>query len=222
MVHYNSSIRDLEWLQKHGRCMDNIRDGVSQIPHAGRGAFARRFISKGISKKKRRASRIEPRVRPRKSINSSRKRWRDHHVAVNKVMEKSSFSNTTGTILAAQMTAPDQSLRFVSHFLSEMTSDSIPLNLRTRFSRLLSSNLSLPSELDTWFLRGDATAVSVIMKFLFSSRGMCFLDFLYFNLPFLRFDNQLGVTKSRFEGDVLHETLVARCLWESHWREVCD
>jgi hypothetical protein len=47
MIHYNSSIRDLDWLQEHGRCMDNIRDGISRIPHAGRGAFARRAIPEG-------------------------------------------------------------------------------------------------------------------------------------------------------------------------------
>mmetsp|Transcript_3817 Transcript_3817/g.10015 ORF Transcript_3817/g.10015 Transcript_3817/m.10015 type:complete len:696 (+) Transcript_3817:114-2201(+) len=47
MIHYNHSIRDLSWLQEYGRCMDNIRDGISHIPHAGRGAFARRFMPKG-------------------------------------------------------------------------------------------------------------------------------------------------------------------------------
>ena len=43
---YNVSIRSLDWLEEHGQCMDNIKDGVSQIPHAGRGAFANRFIPK--------------------------------------------------------------------------------------------------------------------------------------------------------------------------------
>ena len=47
MIHYNSSIRELDWLQEHGRCMDNIRDGISKIPHSGRGAFARRKIPQG-------------------------------------------------------------------------------------------------------------------------------------------------------------------------------
>jgi len=47
MQHYNNSIRSLEWLRTHGQCMDNIRDSVSTIPHAGRGAFASRNISKG-------------------------------------------------------------------------------------------------------------------------------------------------------------------------------
>jgi hypothetical protein len=47
MIHYNASIRDSDWLHEHGRCMDNIRDGISRIPHAGRGAFARRALAKG-------------------------------------------------------------------------------------------------------------------------------------------------------------------------------
>lgn len=47
MQHYNESIRSLEWLEEHGQCMDNIKDGVSAIPDAGRGAFANRFIPKG-------------------------------------------------------------------------------------------------------------------------------------------------------------------------------
>ena len=41
------SIRTLEWLNEHGRCMDNIRPGNSTIQQAGRGAFASRFIPKG-------------------------------------------------------------------------------------------------------------------------------------------------------------------------------
>jgi len=47
MQHYNSSIRDPEWLEANGRCMDNIKDGISKIPDAGRGAFARRALTKG-------------------------------------------------------------------------------------------------------------------------------------------------------------------------------
>lgn len=47
MGHQNKSIRSTEWLQENGACMDNIRGGVSTIPDAGRGAFARRFIKKG-------------------------------------------------------------------------------------------------------------------------------------------------------------------------------
>ena len=45
--HYNTSIRSLEWLEQNGRCMDNIKEGISTIEHAGRGAFAYRFIPEG-------------------------------------------------------------------------------------------------------------------------------------------------------------------------------
>lgn len=44
---YRRSIRKLEWLEKNGQCMDNIKPGKSKIPNAGRGAFASRFIPKG-------------------------------------------------------------------------------------------------------------------------------------------------------------------------------
>lgn len=41
------SIRTIDWLNEHGRCMDNIRPGNSTIREAGRGAYASRFIPKG-------------------------------------------------------------------------------------------------------------------------------------------------------------------------------
>lgn len=41
------SVRTLDWLKEHGRCMDNIRPGISTIKQAGRGAFASRFIPEG-------------------------------------------------------------------------------------------------------------------------------------------------------------------------------
>ena len=46
-LHLNRSFRDLEWLEEHGQCMDNIRPGISTNKHAGHGAFANRFIPKG-------------------------------------------------------------------------------------------------------------------------------------------------------------------------------
>ena len=44
---YNRSVKDLHWLEEHGQCMDNIAPGISNIPDAGRGAFATRFIPSG-------------------------------------------------------------------------------------------------------------------------------------------------------------------------------
>ena len=42
-----NSMRSIEYLEQNGRCIDNIVPGNSTIPHAGRGAFATRFIPKG-------------------------------------------------------------------------------------------------------------------------------------------------------------------------------
>jgi hypothetical protein len=39
--------RDLDWLRDHGKCLDNLKGGRSPIPHAGRGAFAARPLTKG-------------------------------------------------------------------------------------------------------------------------------------------------------------------------------
>ena len=43
----NETIRDMDWLEKHGKCLDNIRPGRSTIRQAGRGAYATRFIPQG-------------------------------------------------------------------------------------------------------------------------------------------------------------------------------
>ncbi|KAL7488085.1 hypothetical protein ACHAW6_013684 [Cyclotella cf. meneghiniana] len=41
------SVRSLEWLHNNGKCLDNLRPGISTINGAGRGAFATRFIPEG-------------------------------------------------------------------------------------------------------------------------------------------------------------------------------
>jgi hypothetical protein len=38
---------DVAWLRQHGRCLDNIAAGRSRVPHAGRGAFAKRDLDEG-------------------------------------------------------------------------------------------------------------------------------------------------------------------------------
>lgn len=43
---YNATVRSHEWMRENGQCMDHIMDGISNIPDAGRGGFARRFIPK--------------------------------------------------------------------------------------------------------------------------------------------------------------------------------
>lgn len=46
-IEKENSIRSPEYLKEHGKCQDNIVPVLSKIPHAGRGAFATRFIAKG-------------------------------------------------------------------------------------------------------------------------------------------------------------------------------
>jgi len=41
------AIRSLEWLHENGRCLDEIQGGPSTVRSAGRGAFARRVLTKG-------------------------------------------------------------------------------------------------------------------------------------------------------------------------------
>ena len=47
IIEKENSIRDMKYLKENGKCVDNIVPGMSNIPHAGRGAFATRFIPKG-------------------------------------------------------------------------------------------------------------------------------------------------------------------------------
>jgi len=47
MYRYQDMIRSHEWLKENGFCLDTLRAGVSQIPNAGRGAFANRDIKYG-------------------------------------------------------------------------------------------------------------------------------------------------------------------------------
>ena len=47
MYRYQDVIRSSEWFEKFGFCLNTIRQGVSAIPNAGRGAFADRDIAKG-------------------------------------------------------------------------------------------------------------------------------------------------------------------------------
>lgn len=46
-IEKENSIRSVEDLEENGKCVDNIVPGISSIAHAGRGAFATRFIPKG-------------------------------------------------------------------------------------------------------------------------------------------------------------------------------
>ena len=46
-IRVRESIRNQAWLKEHGSCADHLREGVSTIRQAGRGAFATRDVPKG-------------------------------------------------------------------------------------------------------------------------------------------------------------------------------
>jgi hypothetical protein len=46
-LHQPNSIRSISELESRGRCLDNIRQGPSTLPQAGRGAFSTRFLPSG-------------------------------------------------------------------------------------------------------------------------------------------------------------------------------
>ena len=48
-VRVRESIRDQTWFKEHGSCADQLREGVSTIRQAGRGAFATRDLPKGAA-----------------------------------------------------------------------------------------------------------------------------------------------------------------------------
>ena len=45
--HSPGSIRSPEWLETEALCIDNLKEGISNIHQAGRGAFATRYLPKG-------------------------------------------------------------------------------------------------------------------------------------------------------------------------------
>jgi hypothetical protein len=47
VLHQPAAMRSPEWLQKHGRCIDHMRPGMSTLPQAGHGAFATRDLPEG-------------------------------------------------------------------------------------------------------------------------------------------------------------------------------
>ena len=46
-IRVHESMRSQEWLEKYGLCADHIREDVSTIRQAGRGAFATRDLPEG-------------------------------------------------------------------------------------------------------------------------------------------------------------------------------
>jgi hypothetical protein len=134
---------------------------------------------------------MEPKSAKETARSSRRRRDRDLRVAGIRSMKGIERCDPDSpNMLAGQLSAPEQSCRTVSTMLSSMSDLPASSALFTSFSALLSEQVELVSDQDRDFLRGGAIQVGVV-----PSKG----------------DLSKGVLMS--------ECLVARCLWESHWRE---
>jgi hypothetical protein len=113
------------------------------------------------------------------------------HVAVSKSLKKmAKGEKKTASFVAGELCAPEQSRRIASRVLSRMSS--LPMNAPhwKQCNDVLKSQVQHETEQDRWFLEGTSVELGVI---------------------------PLSGENSR--GKLIHESLVARCLWESHWRE---
>ena len=104
------------------------------------------------------------------SPNKKRRRKSDQYFAVDKVMSGSGSTGGggthrdgtaggTGSVPAGQLSAPDQSLRMVSHFLSTDSTSTSTSSERSLDGDLLASRLAAPAALAAWFFKGDAAAL---------------------------------------------------------------
>lgn len=94
------------------------------------------------------------------------------------------------TFVAGELCAPEQSCRTASRVLSRMSKMQYMSQEWEKCNAVLSAEVGYQAEQDRWFLEGSAV--------------------------------HLGVTPFRGDtsrGELLEESLISRCLWESHWRE---
>lgn len=85
------------------------------------------------------------------------------------------------------MNSADQSLQLISLAFAELVMMASTDRFRSHVTEAIISALTSKSDLDKWFLRGDAA--------------------------------DIGVVPLKSTGDVLHGAIVARALWDTHWRE---
>lgn len=128
--------------------------------------------------------------KPPKTEPKTKHKEKDH-VAVSKSLKKMArIEKKSASFLAGELCAPEQSRRTASGVLSRMST--LPMNAPhwKQCNSVLQSQVQHETEQDRWFLEGTSVELGVI---------------------------PLSGDNSR--GKLLHESLVARCLWESHWRE---
>ncbi|KAL3941309.1 MAG: hypothetical protein SGBAC_004309 [Bacillariaceae sp.] len=94
------------------------------------------------------------------------------------------------SFLAGELCAPEQSCRVASRVLSRMSCVPYKSSEWKKFNDVLVSEVAHEAEQDRWFLEGTAVQLGVSLE-----------------------------PENQSRGKLIHESLGARCLWESHWRE---
>lgn len=130
-----------------------------------------------------------PKMEPSRKIKN-----KDSKNKISKTMKKfGKFEAKFGgpsNFIAGELCATEQSRQTASRLLARMSNVPLQSSAWRTCNDALSSEISYMTDQDTWFLNGDAA--------------------------------HLGVKPSRNctkRGRLLDESIVARCLWESHWRE---
>ena len=112
-------------------------------------------------------------------------------MSVSKSLKKmAKIEKQSASFVAGELCAPEQSRQTASRVLSRMSS--MPMNAPhwKQCNTVLKSQVQHETDQDRWFLEGTSVELGVIPLSGDSSRGK-----------------------------LIHESLIARCLWESHWRE---
>jgi hypothetical protein len=137
----------------------------------------------------------EPKAKVPGDRKMRKRRERDLHAAISRSMrriekvESKLTAVESPTFVAGELCAPEQSCRTVSKMLSMMSNLPRTSQFSDSFSELLATQVVEATEQDGWFLQGGALQLGVVPQ------------------------------EDKGKGQLVAEGVVARCLWESHWRE---
>jgi hypothetical protein len=163
------------------------------------GKIVGKVVSKSVIGHGKKVPKREPKLRRRRTEKRAMKKNADHHVAVNRALSTKNkkrrrnldkLVHVPNKLMAGQLSAPDQSCRIVSHVLSELSATASEQSaISDNMTDAICSLFAHSSEFDSWFLRGGCL--------------------------------ELGVVPLKVEiiESPATECIVARCLWDSHWRE---
>ena len=132
----------------------------------------------------------EPKGGKKSSRKTGNRNEKDLRISISRSMRRKGVKKLAldqPSVLAGELTPPEQSCRTVSSMLALMSSQALSSDVGKTFSNLLASELGNSKGQEDRFLSGGAT--------------------------------QMGVIPGNGSEEVLADCIVARCLWESHWRE---